>query len=99
MSIKKELTFVTGYFDKMTAPETFPGAEGRPSKQRSLVTFSKLDGQVAFFEVRDTIINRIEKLGIQSGDAVEIGFVMIGSEKNGKCYNNFFINQIDYAKK
>jgi hypothetical protein len=48
--------------------------------------------------VRDALISRIEKLGLIKGDVVEIGFVFIGSEKNGRTYNNIFINQIDYAR-
>jgi hypothetical protein len=37
-------------------------------------------------------------MGIRPGDQIEIGFVFIGSEKNGRTYNNLFINQIDYVK-
>lgn len=93
---KKLLTLFVGYFEKMSNPETIV-IEGRPTKKRAVVTLTTEDEQKAFFEVRDVIISRIEKLGIRPGDQVEIGFVFIGSEKNGRTYNNLFINQIDYV--
>ena len=93
---KKLLTPFIGYFEKMSTPETI-NIEGRPSKKRAVVTLTTDDEQKAFFEVRDIIISRIDKLGIRPGDQVEVGFVFIGSEKNGRTYNNLFINQIDYV--
>ena len=48
-------------------------------------------------EVRDAIIAKVDKIGIRKGDEVEIGFVFIGSDKNGRLYNNLFINKIDYV--
>ena len=96
MGIKKVLTPFKGYFKKMTTPTTIL-TEGGP-RQRAIVTIFTLDEQTAYFEVRDTVIARIEKLGLRFGDEVEIGFVFIGSEKNDKTYNNLYINRIDYAK-
>jgi len=97
MTNRKQLTPFIGYFEKMTTPETIV-AEGKIPKRRALVTIVTEDEQKAFFEVRDVVISRIEKMGIRTGDQIEIGFVFIGSEKNGRTYNNLFINQIDYAK-
>ena len=97
MSNRKVLTPFIGYFEKMTNPETIV-VEGKAPKKRALVTITTEDGQKAFFEVRDAVISRIHSLGLRSGDEVEIGFVLIGSEKNGRTYNNLFINQIDYVK-
>jgi hypothetical protein len=97
MAIKKQLTYFKGYFESMSTPEVI-SKEGTPLKKRSVVKISTEDEQTAFFEVRDALISRIEKLGVIRGDVVEIGFVFIGSEKNGRTYNNIFINQIDYAK-
>lgn len=97
MSNKKVLTPFIGYFEKMSTPEQIV-TEGRLSKKRALVTIVTEDDQKAFFEVRDAVIARIEKMGIRPGDQIEIGFVFIGSEKNNRTYNNLFINQIDYAK-
>lgn len=94
---KKLLTPFIGYFEKMTKPESIV-VEGRAPKKRAVVTITTEDGQKAFFEIRDVVISRIGKLGIMPGDQVEIGFVFIGSEKNGRVYNNLFINEIDYVK-
>ena len=96
MSAKKNLTFLQGYFEKMSKPEAVI-VEGRGPKKRAVVTITTEDQQKAFFEVRDAVIARIEKLGLRPGDQIEIGFVFIGSEKNGRTYNNLFINQIDYV--
>lgn len=96
MSAKKNLTFLQGYFEKMSSPEAII-IEGRDPKKRAVVTIVTEDEQKAFFEVRDAVIARIEKLGLRPGDQIEIGFVFIGSEKNGRTYNNLFINQIDYV--
>ena len=97
MAVKKQLYYFTGYFESMSTPETI-SKEGKPTKKRSVVKVTTEDEQTVYFEVRDAVISRIEKLGLISGDVVEIGFVFIGSEKNGRTYNNIFINQIDYAK-
>jgi hypothetical protein len=94
---KKVLTPFIGYFEKMSTPE-FIKVQGKLDKKRAVVTIVTEDEQKAFFEVREAVISRIEKMGIRTGDQIEIGFVFIGSEKNGRTYNNLFINQIDYAK-
>jgi len=93
---KKVLTPFIGYFEKMSTPELIK-VQGKPDKKRAVVTLVTEDDQKAFFEVREAVISRIEKMGIRTGDQIEIGFVFIGSEKNGRTYNNLFINQIDYA--
>ena len=96
MSAKKNLTPFTGYFEGMSKPELIV-IEGKPTKKRAIITIITEDEQKAFFEVRDAIIARVEKLGIRKGDEVSVGFVFIGSEKNNKIYNNLFINEIDYV--
>lgn len=93
---KKKLTMFTGYFQGMSKPELII-MEGKPTKKRAIVTIITEDEQKAFFEIRDAIIARIEKIGIRKGDEIQIGFVFIGSEKNNKIYNNLFINEIDYV--
>ncbi len=97
MSNRKKITYLTGYFQGMSKPELI-SVEGKPTKKRSLVTIFTEDEQRAYFEVRDSVIARIEKLGILKGDEVQVGFVFIGSEKNGRTYNNLFINEIDYVR-
>lgn len=92
---KKSLTYLTGYFDSMTPIETIEH-EGR-KKRRSVVTVVTEDEQKLFLEVREAVINKIEKLGIINGDAVEIGFVFLGSQKGERRFNNLFLNFINYA--
>ncbi len=95
---KKKLTTMVGYIDKITEPELMT-LEGKPTRKRSVVTIVTEDDQKAYFEIRDAVIARMDKLGFRKGDQVEIGYVLIGSEKAGRCYNNLFINQIDYVNK
>jgi DNA helicase TIP49 (TBP-interacting protein) len=92
----KKLTYITGYVQKITKPTLFV-AEGKPTKKRALLTLITEDEQMVFFEIRDAVIAKIEKLGIRKGDEVQIGFVFIGAEKEGRTYNNLFINKIDYV--
>jgi DNA helicase TIP49 (TBP-interacting protein) len=96
MSAKKNLTPFVGYFERMSKPELIV-IEGKPTKKRAIVTVTTEDEQKAFFEVRDAMIAKIEKIGLRKGDEITVGFVFIGSEKNGRTYNNLFINQIDYV--
>lgn len=93
---RKKLTTITGYFQGMSKPEAII-VEGKPTKKRAIITITTEDEQKAFFEVRDAIIAKVDKIGIRKGDEVEIGFVFIGSDKNGRLYNNLFINKIDYV--
>lgn len=92
----KKLTHITAEFAGMTDPEEMKGYLGN-KKNRAIVTLETEDGQRGFFEVRDNVIQRIQTLGFSKGDTITAGFVLIGSEKGGKKYNNLFINQIDYA--
>ena len=94
----KALTPFVGQFQSMSKPETLNNTEGKPVKRRSVVKITTEDGQMVFFEIRDAVISRIEKLGIQPGDTIKVGFVFIGSEKNNRVYNNLFINHIYYVQ-
>ena len=76
---KKALTYLVGYFEGMTSIETIEH-EGR-KKRRSVVTIVTEDGQILFLQIREAMINKIQKLGIVYGDVVEIGFVFLGSQK------------------
>lgn len=98
MATKKKLTPLIGYFGEMTPPQLIR-VEGKPTKKASIVSITTEDEQVGYFEVRDAMIAKIEKLGFICGDEVQIGFVFIGSKKNGKTYNNLFINEIDYVSR
>jgi hypothetical protein len=93
---RKRLTTFVGMFEGMKKPELLC-VPGKPTKKASIVTITTEDEQTAYFEIRDAMIAKIEKLGIQPGDEVSVGFVFIGSSKNGRTYNNLFINDIDYV--
>lgn len=93
---KKALTYLIGHFETMTPIETIEH-EGR-KKRRSEVTIVTEDGQILFLQIREAMINKIQKLGIVYGDVVEIGFVFLGSQKGERKFNNLFLNSITYAE-
>ena len=95
-SVKKALTYLVGYFEGMTPIEIIEH-EGR-KKRRSLVTIVTEDDQKLFLEIREAMLNKIQKLGIVYGDVVEIGFVFLGSQKGERKFNNLFLNSITYAE-
>ena len=97
MSSKKNMTYLIGTFEKMTTPEPLV-KEGKKPVMRSLVTITTEDGQKGFFDIRENIIKDISSLNIKQGTKVEIGFVLMGSEKEGRTYNNLFINYISHAR-
>lgn len=92
-SIVKTPTYVEGTFEEMSEIQVIEKNDRR--ENRATVTLTTSDGQKAFFEVRNRIITSINLLRIFPGQRVRIGFVFIGSEKNGKRYNNLFINEIE----
>ena len=96
MAVKeqKKLTILKGNFVGMTKPETFQ-KEGLSAIQRSTVTVSTDDGQTAYFEARKKMIEAIKQLNLKPGDAITVGYVLMGTEKFGKVYNNLFINSIE----
>lgn len=96
MSAEKKLTYLKGYFIEMTEPISII-LEGKTPKKRSTLTLETDDGQILFIEVRDAMISRCQKINFQRGDVVEVGIVFYGSAKNGKVYNNIFLNAIDYV--
>ena len=59
-------------------------------KKMLVVTIS--DGQKLFPEIRNKNLSQLDN--IKTNDIVNIEFTFEGSEKNGKRYNNIYINQI-----
>ena len=90
---QKKLTILKGEFSGMSKPEIFQ-KEGLEPIQRSTVVITTDDGQTAYLEARKKMIELIKKLGLKTGDSVEVSFVFMGTEKQGKVYNNLFINAI-----
>jgi len=95
--MKKALTWTAAIVDKISESETIQRA-GKEPVEKKTITLVTEDGQKGFFEARKIILQKIERLGIQEGTKVNVGFVYVGTEKNGKVYNNLFINDIEYVQ-
>lgn len=68
--------------------------EGIPDLYKKTLTVELDDSQILYPEIRNQRLKLFEKEMIESGNKVEIGFTFEGSEKNGKRYNNIYINSI-----
>lgn len=66
--------------------------QNKPDLLKKTFTFTSVDGQVTYLEVRNAKIDMLEY--ISEGDDVEVEFQMQGSEKNGKQYNNVLTHSI-----
>tara|TARA_R110000803_G_scaffold165053_2_gene228659 strand:+ start:90 stop:368 length:279 start_codon:yes stop_codon:yes gene_type:complete len=66
--------------------------EGKPNIIKRTFTFLANDGQKHYPEIRNAKIGLLDY--IQEGDRVEILFILQGTEKNDKRYNNILINSI-----
>ena len=88
------LTSMEGYFTEQTKPEKITLPDGKHFTH-STVTFETEDGQKAYFEIRQKIIEQIEASDISVATKVRIGFVMLGAEKKGKSFNKLFINKLE----
>lgn len=66
--------------------------KGATDLYKKVLTVETLDGQVLYPEVRNNKLKLLED--IYEGAAVKIEFSFEGSEKNGKRYNNIYVNNI-----
>jgi len=64
----------------------------KPDFPKQVFTFTSIDNQVCFPEVRGDKTKMLENL--KDGERVEIKFSLEGSEKNGKKYNNMLAYSI-----
>lgn len=64
----------------------------KPDIYKRVFTFTSVDGQIHYPEIRNQKLKLLDY--ISEGDTVEIQFLMQGSEKNGKKYNNILIHSI-----
>jgi len=69
--------------------QTFNRTNKKPFTKR-MVSLQTSDGQKLFAEVRKMYLLD----GITQGNIVNIEISFAGSEKNGKKYNNIFINKL-----
>lgn len=65
-----------------------------PDLYKRVLIVELTDGQKLFPEVRNQRLKLLDKEQIQVNDFVEIGYTFEGSEKNGKRYNNIYVNSI-----
>lgn len=66
----------------------------KPDIFKRLITIETPDGQKLFGELSNNNIKLLEREGIEEGKTVEVDFLFRGTEKEGKKYNNIFINNI-----
>lgn len=66
--------------------------EGIPDLYKKVLTLETIDEQVLYPEVRNAKLKLLENM--YENSTVEIEFSFEGSEKNGKRYNNIYINNI-----
>ncbi len=90
------LTSLEGYITEQTASEKINLPDGKQFVH-STVTFETEDGQKAYFEIRQKIIEQIEASDITTSTKLRIGFVMLGAVKKGKSFNKLFINKLELA--
>lgn len=85
---------------KLTGKVTYIGdlrhirRKSKPDLFKRVLTIQEEDGQKSFLELRNSYLNLLEENGIKNGDKVFIEFIFMGSEKNGKRYNNLCIKNI-----
>lgn len=65
-----------------------------PDLYKKVLTIELDDSQKLFPEIRNQRLKMLDKEQIEVGSLVEIGYTFEGSEKNGKRYNNIYINSI-----
>lgn len=65
-----------------------------PDLYKRIITVVEPDEQTSFCELRNAKLKLFERLQLQEGDNVLIEYSHEGSEKNGKKYNNIYINNI-----
>ncbi len=66
--------------------------EGIPDLYKKVLTVETSDGQVFYPEVRNGKMKLLDD--IYENSVVEIEYSFEGSEKNGKRYNNIYVNNI-----
>ena len=96
MGKNMNLLSLDGYITEQTEPEKINLPDGKHF-MHSTVTFETEDGQKAYFEIRQKIIEQIKASDIDVTTKVRIGFVMLGAEKKGKSFNKLFINNLELA--
>jgi hypothetical protein len=85
----KEFTQFVCQITEIGDKQTFK-RNNKPDFDKRMISLKLHDGQLLFCELR-----RMHLLdNIEVGDVVIVKVVFAGSEKNGKKYNNIFINEM-----
>lgn len=66
--------------------------QGIPDLYKKVLTLETIDGQILYPELRNSKLKLINN--VYENSTVEIEFSFEGSEKNGKRYNNIYINNL-----
>lgn len=66
--------------------------EGIPDLYKKVLTLETIDGQILYPEVRNGKLKMLDN--VYENSTVEIEYSFEGSEKNGKRYNNIYVNNI-----
>ena len=67
---------------------------GIPDLFKRVLVFRTDDGQEFYPELRNQRLKMLEREQITEGSKVVLGITLEGSQKNGKRYNNIYINSI-----
>lgn len=67
---------------------------GVPDINKRVITIETEDKQRLYPELRNTKLKLIEDKGLEVGMKVQIEYSFEGSEKDGKRYNNLYLNNI-----
>ena len=65
-----------------------------PDLFKIVLTIETPDGQILYPELRNKKVKLIARENISVGKEVELEYSFQGSEKNGKRYNNLYVNSI-----
>lgn len=65
-----------------------------PDLYKRVLVVETIDGQKLYPELRNAKLKLLDREQINEGSAVEVEYSFEGSEKNGKRYNNIYLNSI-----
>ncbi len=65
-----------------------------PDLYKRVLVVETIDGQKLYPELRNAKLKLLDREQINEGSTVEIEYSFEGSEKNGKRYNNIYLNSI-----
>ena len=65
-----------------------------PDLYKRVLVVETIDGQKLYPELRNAKLKLLDREQINEGSTVEVEYSFEGSEKNGKRYNNVYLNSI-----